>query len=319
MSLWQKAMIGLARSSTVKRVVQEAPFAGAMARQFVGGGDMEAAVRTADGLKRRSISCSFFYLGEYVEDSDLIERNVLEIITAIPKVAASGLDLHVSVDPTQIGYSISNDLGERNAIRIGKVMKEHTATVHAERRRVFMMLDMEDVSYVQRTIDLHTTLREQSVPVAITLQAYLRRTEEDLKRLIACGAAVRLVKGAFVGHVSYAFTDRRSIDRSYTTLAEMLLSHGARQRGVYPIFGTHDDRIIQKVLTVAGMNGWSREDFEFEMLYGARPSLQQDIKKQGYSLRLYLPFGTDWWPYTIRRVGENPANVRFILNSILRK
>jgi len=319
MSMWQKAMIGLARSTTVKRVVQEAPFAGAMSRRFVGGGDMEAAMCTADGLKRRSISCSFFYLGEYVEDSDLIERNVREIVSVIPKLATSGLDLHVSVDPTQIGYSISNDLGERNAVRIGKIMKQHAEAVHAERGRVFMMLDMEDVSYVQRTIDLHTTLKEQSVPVAITLQAYLRRTEEDLKRLIECGAAVRLVKGAFVGHESYGFTDRRSIDRSYTTLAEMLLSPGARQKGVYPIFGTHDDRIIQKVLTVAPTNGWSREDFEFEMLFGVRPSLQRDIKTQGYSLRLYLPFGTDWWPYTIRRVGENPANLRFILNSILRQ
>ena len=314
MSLWQKAMIGLARNGTLKRFIQEAPFTGQMARQFVGGSDAGAAIGTGEELKRRKISCSFFYLGEYVEDSDLIERNVQHINSLIQQLADSDLELHVSVDPTQIGYSISEELGKSNAVRIAEVVPRN-----ADQGRVFMMLDMEDVSFVQKTIDLHDMLRERGVPVAITLQAYLLRTQEDLKKMVARGSTVRLVKGAFVGERSYALVNKKDIDRNYARLAEMLLSRQARENGVYPIFGTHDDRIIHHIRGVARTNGWSPEGFEFEMLYGVRPSLQQEILKEGFSLRLYLPFGTDWWPYTIRRVGENPANLRFVLNSILRR
>lgn len=314
MSLWQKTMIELARSSTLKRIIQGAPFAGSMARRFVGGDNAAEAICTAADLKGRKVSCSFFYLGEYVEDSDLIERSVQEIIALIEQLARSGPELHVSVDPTQVGYSISEELGRSNAIRIGKVLAEHK-----ERGRVFMMLDMEDMSFVRKTVDLHAVLQNLGVPVAITLQAYLLRSEEDVREMISRGSAVRLVKGAFVGDRSYAFVHRKDIDGNYMKLAEMLLSREARQRGVYPIFGTHDDRIIGRIRRMAREKGWSPNGFEFEMLYGVRPWLQKEITKEGCSLRLYLPFGTDWWPYTIRRVGENPANLRFILSSILCK
>jgi len=216
------------------------------------------------------------------------------------------------VDPTQVGYSISDELGRSNAILIGNVLAEYKKT-----GRVFMMLDMEDVSFVQKTIDLHAILRNEAVPVAITLQAYLLRSEEDTKQMISQGSAVRLVKGAFVGDRSYAYVHKKDIDANFMKLAEMLLSMEARRCGVYPIFGTHDDRIITKICKIARENGWSRNAFEFEMLYGVRLGLQKRITEEGYSLRLYLPFGREWWPYTIRRVGENPANLRFILRSVL--
>ncbi len=180
------------------------------------------------------------------------------------------------------------------------------------------MIDMEDHEVTDKSIDLCLRLRDQGIAVGITLQAYLHRTEADLIRITEQGALIRLVKGAFAEDQSIAWTRKADIDASYLRLAELLLDPARRERGVYPVFATHDDHMIEAIKPLAQANGWQPDQYEFELLLGVRPELQQALVDAGYSLRLYAPFGTEWWAYTVRRIGENPANLRFVLHAIRR-
>jgi proline dehydrogenase len=317
MGLWQKAMIGLARNAALERFMQGSPFFSELADRFVGGPNADTATARARELAGRGIRASLFYLGEYVSDPRLIEETVAEQVRIAERLAQAGLDVHVSVDPTQIGYSLSEASGQANALRIARAIAEQPAPGHTGGPvRRTLMLDMEDFSIVQRTIELHNRLREAGLPVAITIQAYLYRSEEDIERLVEQGATVRLVKGAFAESAGRAFTHRRDIDAAYLRLATRLLSPPAKERGVYPAFGTHDERLIATIRSLAQHQGWTPERYEFEMLYGVRRPLQQAIVNEGSRLRLYLPFGKAWWPYTVRRIGENPANLRFVLKAL---
>ena len=178
------------------------------------------------------------------------------------------------------------------------------------------MLDMEDSSVTEATIRLYSDLKKASLPAAVTLQAYLYRTADDLETIIKNGGAVRLVKGAFAERKEIAFTKDTEIDRNFMKLARSMLSYEARENGFYPVFGTHDDNLIARIIEVANDNGWEKEEYEFEMLYGVRTKLQQKLVRDGIKLRLYLPFGMDWWPYAVRRVGESPKNVKFLVRSL---
>ncbi|HVO44291.1 MAG TPA: proline dehydrogenase family protein [Aggregatilineales bacterium] len=312
MSLWQSTMIGLARSKSVTRFMQGNAFTRSLASRFVGGDSAPAAIRRGVELSARKIGASLYYLGEYIESPDAIEENVSQITAIIRQLGQSKLDVHISIDPTQIGYAHSDTLGEANALRIGQVIAEQPA---AGRR--LLMLDMEDFSVVQKTLDLRARLAQAGCPTAITIQAYLHRSGQDLCDLVEGGAAgVRLVKGAFAESKDRAWTDRSDISREYLNLASYLLSADSRSRGVTPIFATHDDALIKAIMGIAEQNLWSRDDYEFEMLYGVRTPLQEEIVAAGCRLRLYLPFGTQWWPYTVRRIGENPANARFVLYAL---
>ncbi|MGD0546873.1 MAG: proline dehydrogenase family protein, partial [Terracidiphilus sp.] len=216
-------------------------------------------------------------------------------------------------DPTQIGYAHSDALGEANALRLGKLIAAQPA---AGRRRL-AMLDMEDFSVVQKTLDLRARMAEAGYPAGITIQAYLLRSELDVRELVESGAAaIRLVKGAFAESSKHAWTKRTDINREFLLRAADLLSPEAKARGVYPIFATHDDQMIAAVLELARRNQRAKDEYEFEMLLGVGAALQQKLTEEGYRLRLYLPFGTDWWPYTVRRIGENPANMRFVINAL---
>ncbi len=162
--------------------------------------------------------------------------------------------------------------------------------------RKTLMLDMEDIDYVGLTLDLRKSLEDRGAPTAVTVQAYLHRSEEDIRALCDAGAFVRLVKGAFVGESRYAFSGRPEIDANYRKLAALLLSPAARKASVYPAFATHDHKLIGEIRRVARDTGWMPGSYEFEMLYGVRPELQKELVAAGESVRLYLPYGRDWWP-----------------------
>ena len=179
------------------------------------------------------------------------------------------------------------------------------------------MLDMEDSSVVQSTLDLYFHLRRSGLPAAVTVQSYLHRTESDLAALVADGAMVRLVKGAFAEPASQAVTRREDRDEAYRKAMITLFSPQARANGVYPVLGTHDHRMVAFACHVARENGWRNDEWEVEMLLGVRSAYQRELADDGVAVRLYLPFGTEWFPYSIRRVGENPANLGFVLRSIV--
>lgn len=305
-------MIALAQSRRLTAHIHASSMMRRLAAQFIGGRDAAQAIARAQELRRRGIDSSLFFLGEYVDQPELIEGSVTELLGVMPRLAEAGLDVHVSVDPTQVGAMISWSLCAANVCRIADALDRLAAP-----RRKVLMLDMEDSSVTQATLDLYASLRSRSVPAAITIQAYLRRSDADIRCLASAGATVRLVKGALAERSDVAFTARADIDASYRALSEHLLSPDAKAKGVRPVFGTHDERMIAHADRLAVANGWTRDQWEIEMLLGVRPSLQRDLVARGFSLRLYVPFGESWWPYSIRRVGETPKNLFFVVRALL--
>lgn len=311
MSIFQRTTIALARSPAVGQAMRAMAARTSLARRFVGGADVHEAVRTAVRLREaHGIRASLFYLGEYVADRAAIAHNVDQAIVACKALADAGLDVHVSVDPTAIGYMQGDALGEDNARRIGIA-----AQGAARGGRGCLMLDMEDSAIRDRTCALHRHLLEAGVPAGLTLQARRRRTPEDLAWAIRQRTSLRLVKGAFPER-ALDHAGRARIDLAYLDAAAIMLSREARDSGFYPVFGTHDDRLAGAIIDLARERGWSPADFEFEMLYGVRPDWQLALRGLGYNVRVYLPFGADWWPYAIRRVGENPRNAWLLARSL---
>lgn len=319
MSIFQRTTIALARSPAMGRAMRAVAARTSLAQRFVGGADVDAAVRTALRLRdAHGIRASLFYLGEYVADPAAIEHNVSQAIRACGALGAAGLDVHVSVDPTAIGYMASDALGEANARRIGQALRQAAGQDTGQAARAgqhWMVLDMEDAGIRERTCALHRSLLEAGLPAGLTLQARRRRTPEDLAWAIRQHTSLRLVKGAFPERaLDHAGRDR--IDHAYLDAAAIMLSREAREAGFYPVFGTHDDRLAGAIMALARERGWSPDAFEFEMLYGVRPDWQLALRGLGYNVRVYLPFGGDWWPYAIRRVGENPGNAWLLARSL---
>ncbi|MEZ5831235.1 MAG: proline dehydrogenase family protein [Dongiaceae bacterium] len=282
-----------------------------LARRFVGGLTAEQGIETARQLHEAGFKSSLYYLGEYVADADLIAETVRQKMLAVTLLEQARLQVHLSIDPTQIGFGYDDALGERNALEIGRAIRR------SDGDRPVLMLDMEDADYVARTLALRDRLAAEGVPVAQTLQAYLRRTGDDLAPIIAQGGSVRLVKGAFADARAHAFQSRAEIDRNYVELARTMLGADARARGFRPVFGTHDDSVIAEIRRIARNGGWPAGAYEFEMLYGVRTELQRQLRDAGEQVRLYLPFGRDWWPYAVRRVGESPRNGLLLARAVV--
>jgi proline dehydrogenase len=175
---------------------------------------------------------------------------------------------------------------------------------------------MEDQSVTDATIALHDAMKSAGLPAALTLQAYLRRTEADLRAQIRGGARVRLVKGAFAAGSSAAFTRQAEIKANSRRLIDLMFSREARDAGFYPIIATHDDRLHRYAIERAAANDWRAGDYEFEMLLGVRSDVAENLARRGERVRLYLPFGQDWWPYAVRRIGEYPRNAWLLLRSL---
>lgn len=311
MSMFQRTAIALARNPVAGRAMRALAARSSLAGRFVGGADVEAAVRTAARLREaHGIRASLFYLGEYVADPQTIEHNVAQAIAACEALAAAGLDAHMSVDPTAIGYMHSDALGQDNAGRIGMAARRAAGA-----GRDWLVLDMEDAGILDRTCALHRDLLAAGVPAGLTLQARRRRTPEDLAWAIRQRTALRLVKGAFPER-ALDHAGRARVDQAYLDAASIMLSREARESGFYPVFGTHDDRLAGAIMALARERGWDPDAFEFEMLYGVRPDWQLALRALGYNVRVYLPFGGDWWPYAIRRVGENPRNAWLLARSL---
>lgn len=309
---WRGLFSRLAGSERWKAWGQSAGVGRALAARYCGGADAQAAADTARRLRDEGIACSLFHLGEYVRSPMEVERNVQAKRDAVAALAAAGLDVHVSVDPTQLGLLESTDTLAHNLERIGTDL---VAAATGPGRHA-LMLDMEDASVTDATLAGHDALRAAGIPAAITLQAYRHRTADDLARLIADGAMVRLVKGAFPAGADLALQRREDVTAAFLTHARALLSPAARRAGVYPVFATHDTGLHEAIASFAARAGWPPEAYEFEMLMGARDEVARALAQAGRRVRLYVPFGADWWPYVMRRIGENPSTVRFLLRGV---
>ena len=314
--LWQMTMIRLARSHRVKAWAQSTRAGTALATRYVAGSNVIEGVACATQLLRnKQIRASLFYLGEYVDTPELVAQNVAAKIAVAMALGHAGLDVHVSVDPTQIGHQLNPAIARQNAFRIAKAI---ALASQGHGGSHMLMLDMEDQSVTDATLALHNDIRAAGLPVAVTLQAYLKRSANDMNSLIASGATVRLVKGAFAAGADVAYTTRREVKSHSRKLIDLMFSKEAKDAGFKPIIATHDDQLQQYASQRAKEQGWVKGvEYEFEMLLGVRSELAELQASNGERVRLYTPFGSDWWPHAMRRIGENPANGLLLARSLV--
>jgi proline dehydrogenase len=313
--MWQKLMIYLARNEKIKSFFQSRKKLSQLASKFVGGKDETEAINKDKSLINENVYTSLFYLGEYVSDLKIVDKTMDSLMKISEMLSKSGLDIHISVDPTQVGLQIDKTICFSNLEKLAEKIKENSIDKHNKLNKCFLMIDMEDGSVCEDTITFYNQLIKKDLPAGLTLQAYMHRTEKDLQKAISNGGSVRLVKGAFAENRKIALTSKREINQAFYNQSRMMLSSEAKKSGFYPIFATHDDQMIDKINRIASENNWAKNEYEFEMLYGVRIDYQKELVKEGYKLRLYLPYGKDWWPYAIRRVGENPKNIKYLLRN----
>ena len=302
----RKAILWLSTQPRIWRFVRRNRLARSVASRFVAGETPESAVAAAASLKEKGITTSLDVLGESVREASAAEAAAEEYLTVLDRMAAAQVEVNVSVKPTQMGLDLDPVLCERNLRRI---------IDRARSLRGFVRLDMESSAYTQRTLDIFERLHaETNGSVGVVIQAALRRSTEDVEGLIARSARVRLCKGAYLEPETVAYPRKADVDAHYQRLMERLLSSGT-----YPGIATHDERLILHAQRFAESNGIARDRFEFQMLYGVRRDLQDRLRRAGWNVRVYVPFGTQWYPYLMRRLAERPANIAFILGSIARE
>ena len=274
------------------------------ARRFIGGRNVNEAIDAARQLERRGLLHTFNYLGEHVRSREAAEAATIAYLWVIESVSLAGMSCNLSVKLTQLGLELDTGLCRDNLKRI---------LTHSDARRCFVRVDMEGSPLVDRTLDVVAAMRTDGYRhLGVVLQSALRRTPDDLARVTELGLPVRLVKGAYKEPADVAYPDKRDVDRAFVQLAETLLDAGS-----HPAFASHDPRMIRAVRAAADVRGLGPDRFEFQMLYGVRRDLQAALQARGYAVRIYVPFGGDWFPYFMRRLAERPANVLFVARSLL--
>jgi proline dehydrogenase len=303
----RQLFIYLSRQQWAYRAMLSNPLTRAMAWRFVAGESLETAIGIVRELNARGIQVTLDHLGENVTSQQEAVRAADEAIAILRRIADAGVRSHLSVKPTQLGLDQGDDFCRAQLCRILAVARE---------TKNFVRIDMEGSPYTQRTLDLYAALREEydTDTVGAVIQSYLRRSQQDIDRLIAADARIRLVKGAYNEPPDLAFPEKADVDRAYRIQMEQLLA-----RGRYPAIATHDERLIGRAQGFAAAEGIGPERFEFQMLYGVRRDLQERLVKERYNVRCYVPYGTQWYPYFMRRLAERPANVVFILGNLLRR
>jgi proline dehydrogenase len=303
----RQGLLWLSERQGVFNFVRRNGLARRFASRFVAGESIEQGVEAARELSRRGITASLDLLGESitVESEATAARD--QYLRMLDQMAATGVEVNVSVKLTQMGLDISEALCVANMVAI----LEKAATLNG-----FVRLDMEGSDYTERTLEFfrRRLFDRFGANCGVVIQSMLRRSEQDVDDLIAMGARVRLCKGAYLEPPTVAFPDKADVDRSYVRLMERLLVAGN-----YPGLATHDQAIITHAREFTRREGVSSDRFEFQMLYGVRRDLQDGLRKAGYRLRVYIPFGTQWYPYLMRRLAERPANIAFMLGNIVRE
>jgi proline dehydrogenase len=275
-----------------------------MAQRFVPGETLDQAIAAARACNDAGMFASLDYLGENVATTADAQRARDSYLEIFERIAKEKLHANVSCKLTQLGLDLNADFCQGLVVSIVEF---------AARYDNFLRVDMEGSAYTQRTIELVKRVRSKNPAVGTVIQAYLYRSERDIHDLLAYGCRIRLCKGAYKEFPEVAYPRKKDVDASFVLLMQILLPSG-----FYHAIATHDPHMIAETIRCAAAKHISKDDFEFQMLYGVRTDLQRRLVKDGYRLRIYIPYGKDWFPYFMRRLAERPANVGFLLRNFLR-
>lgn len=277
------------------------------ARRFIAGETLEEAVAATRTLNDKGLMVSLDHLGESVHDKEMALSAVEDYLQILDAIQQHQLDANISVKMTQLGLDIDEAFCADNMRRILTKAAEIGTTVN---------IDMESSVYTDATVRIFRDLHGEYSNVGTVLQSYLRRTEDDVTTLAAEGAAIRLCKGAYKEPAAVAFPDKADVDANFVKCVQLFMTPENQQKGAYLKVATHDPNMIAATLAHVNANAIAADQFEFQMLYGIRPETQLDLVQQGYRMRVYVPYGTAWYPYFMRRLAERPANVWFILKNL---
>jgi proline dehydrogenase len=307
----RQLLLYLTGAAWARQLVSELPLARQVSSRFVAGETAAEAMAVAQELNERGLTVTLDYLGESVTDADMAIAARSEILHLLDQIAARNVKANVSVKLSQLGLKISDQLAADNMRQILQRAREYENRVR---------IDMEDSPLVDKTLALYRRLRDEEgfTNVGVVIQAYLYRSEADIRQLVEEGAWVRLCKGAYAEPPEVAYPRKADTDASFVRLMQLLLSAQARENGVYAAIATHDERMIQATIDYAHQNEIAPEEYEFQMLYGIRRELQEDLRAHGYRVRIYVPYGQAWYPYFMRRLAERPANLWFFLSNFFK-
>ena len=276
------------------------------ARRFVAGETIGDAIRAAEAVEAQGLRQTLDLLGESVGNEAGAMAATDAYLAMMPAMISADIARNISIKLTQLGLDLDRDLCEANLRAI---------LARARDEGFFVRIDMENSPYTEATLDIFEKVwREGLTNVGVVLQSALKRSEADLARVLALGARIRLVKGAYKEPAAVAYQSKRDVDEAFLRLLRVLLP-----AGTLPAIATHDPVMIDATRVLSREFGVTHDRFEFQMLYGVRRDLQASLHAEGYAVRVYIPFGGDWFPYVMRRLGERPANVGFVVRSVLRE
>jgi len=307
--MMRSILLWLSRNKTVRGFVTSLGLARRAARRFVAGETIEEAIAAIRELHTLGITATLDHLGENVATADDATRSTEDYLKALDALGSSGVQSHVSIKLTALGFDLGDDLCRANVVRI---------LTKAKAIGTLVTIDMESTAYTDRTLQLFRDLRREFDNVGIVIQSYLYRSEADIVALCQAGAHVRLCKGAYKEPPVHAFPKKSDVDASYVRLMKMLLSPEARANQTFGAIATHDAKMIEATCQYAQEQLVPRDEFEFQMLHGIRRDLQKQLAADGYGVRVYVPYGTEWYPYYMRRLAERPANIWFIVSNFFR-
>ena len=302
----RSALIYLSRQESLKDFAANFGLFKKLTTRFVAGENIDEAVAAIRELNGEGCSASFDHLNESVVNAGEADGEVNEYLRILARIDDTGINSNASIKLTQFGLELDPELAYKNARKIVE---------DAARRGNFVRVDMESSSVTQVTLDIFKRLRDEFGlnDVGIVLQSYLRRTYQDAQDMLRIPARIRICKGAYNEPPEVAFPDKKDTDDNYVRVMQLLLSSG-----VYHGIATHDPKMIDATIDFAQKQGIGKETFEFQMLYGVRRDLQHQLAKDGYNMRVYVPYGKHWYPYFMRRLAERPANIWFVLKNLFK-
>jgi len=307
-SVMRSLLLAGSQSGWLRHQAMHRAFVRRAVSRFMPGTAPDDALRAAEGLRARGLATILTHLGENITtpaEADAVELHYQNLLGRLP---ASGLDTEVSVKLTQLGLDQDPDLAVEHTVALANLSA-------AQRRRLW--IDMEASPYVERTLEVFRRVRARQPLVGLALQAYLHRTAADLEPLATTGAAIRVVKGAYQEPPDVAMPSKADVDASFFQLCDRMLANDARAAGAWVTIGTHDRTLISALARRAQERGVPKDGYEFAMLYGIQPSEQQRLAAAGHRIRILISYGESWFPWYMRRLAERPANVAFVLRSLV--